>query len=264
MISIQCNRSNINLDVIANSGQCFRWKQLDSYTLQRLAYKIYILNDEINIYQTENELIFECDENEFLKWYEYLDLNTTYDIPYSDLKDDKFIQSAIKYGKGMRILNQNLWETLVSFILSQNSNIPKIKKCIDNLIEAYGRFPSDVDILNNPEKVTHINAGYRDKYLINAAHRYKDIESTINSKHLSYIEYINVLKNINGVGDKVANCVALFGSHYLEACPIDVWMKRIIDEQYNDTIPNWMSSKYAGYLQQLAFYYRRSINYKSL
>lgn len=258
MITIPYDKIYINLDVIANSGQCFRWEKLNNSSEMESVYKIPILNDYIIIHQKEKELIFECSKEELSKWIEYLDLDFTYVLPYHIVENDSFIQSAIEYGKGMRILNQDLWETLISFILSQNTNIPKIKKCISKLIEVYGKFPSYQDILNEPEKVTYIGAGYRDKYLISAAFRYEDLQNRINFKHLSYFEFISILKNIHGVGDKIANCVALFSNHYFEACPIDVWMQRIINEEYNEIKPKWMISNYAGYLQQLAFYYKRN------
>lgn len=257
MIVIDCAKSKINLDVIANSGQCFRLNKFGEAE-GAIGWRINKVNSFVDVVQRDNSLTFYCFKKDYYNiWSHYLDMDTDYSD--SNIKEDKFLQLAYSYGKGMRILKQDFWETLVSFIISQNNNIPRIKKCILSLIEVYSKFPSAIDIITYPENVRNIGLGYRDAYLIDAAQQYSRLKQEIVNKRVSYDEYVKVLKQIKGVGDKVANCVALFSGHYLEACPVDVWMQRIIDEDYKGIKPDWMFSKKAGYLQQLAFYYKRSL-----
>lgn len=245
---------HMNLHQIANSGQCFRWKQINDNT-----YKIPAFGKELTISQDGNTFILSCDENEWNSlWKNYFDVDT--DADYNKVENiimesnDDFLKTAYEFGSGIRILRQDLWETIVSFIISQNNNIPRIKRSIEKLCDEVGdRFPTCHEILDID--LSDKGLGYRDEYLINAADWWiwKDEYPLVEEPKTE-------LMKIKGVGEKVSNCICLFGMHQLDALPVDVRIKRIIDKEYNGKFPEWAESKYAGLFQQYIFYY--SLNHK--
>lgn len=246
----------MDLEQIAQSGQCFRWEKLDDN-----AYKIPMLDTSVEVKQNKNEFTFYCDEDEFNKiWRHYLDLDTDYaKIIEKIADDDKFLKDAASYGRGIRILNQNLWEIMVSFVISQNNNIPRITKSLNMLCEKFSQFPQSAALFSlKKEELAGLGLGYRDEYIINLAGYYNESEDVSGKLFsLGYEDAMKELMSIKGIGRKVANCICLFGLHRLEACPIDTWMKKIIDEDYNGTMPLWMKDKWAGVYQQYVFYYKR-------
>lgn len=263
---------NLDLKQIADSGQCFRWQEISENTYAVIAFERYL-----KITQHGNRFAFHCMEEEFeAVWKEYLDLDTDYGAlkKLTMDSDDAFLKQAVSYGTGIRILRQDLWEMIVSFIISQNNNIPRIRKNIEALCAKFGKpiceegllrgysFPSaEVLAAQTPMDFKELGLGYRDKYILNAAEWYvreKDGEVLrLRTCHHAE-EQKEILKNgICGVGEKVANCIVLFGLHGLETCPIDTWMKKLIEEDYGSVRPEWMESRYAGVYQQYAFYYKR-------
>lgn len=252
--------NNLDLDQIANSGQCFRWSKIDEKAWRFPIYDIWhhAWHDEIN-----HDMIYVFREdkrsvNEDIVNY-YFDIKTDYRSIIDMIpEDDLYLKDAADAFSGIRILRQGAWETIVSFIISQNNNIPRIKKSIEKLCQdCNGNFPSHIEIKNM--NLSDKGLGYRDKYLKDAAlwwfRKIGFPYSIINHIEDNTKEQ---LLEIKGIGPKVADCICLFGLHQLDACPIDTWMKKIIKTRYNGTKPDWMSGEYAGVYQQYVFAYERN------
>lgn len=258
-----------DLEQIAESGQCFRWKKLDEHK-----YRIPAFGNYLDIAQTGSHFELSCTEKEFEQiWYDYFDIGTDYEgiIKRIDVKDE-FLKNAADYGKGIRILNQDIWETIISFIISQNNNIPRIKKGIENMCQRYMRqtdallgtdiymipYLEDIEKNGGRESLSELGIGYRDKYIWGICQFKNQSPDFIDElKKLNYEDAMKYLMDFKGIGKKVANCICLFGLHHLDACPIDVWMKKVIDEEYDGQMPAWMTDKYAGVYQQYTFFYKR-------
>lgn len=252
---------HMNLHQIANSGQCFRWQQINDNT-----YKIPAFGRELTISQDGNLFTLSCDENKWNNlWKNYFDVDT--DTDYDEVENiimnsnDDFLKAAYQFGSGIRILRQDLWEVIVSFIISQNNNIPRIKKSIKNLCdEVDGRFPNRFEIYRMD--LSDKGLGYRDKYLMDAAMwdlwRFPNTQYVLKNAKNPKEE----LMKIKGIGNKVADCICLFSLHHLNNFPMDTHVKAIINREYNGTMPEWAFGKYAGLFQQYIFYY--SLNHKSL
>jgi N-glycosylase/DNA lyase len=170
-----------------------------------------------------------------------------------------FIQ-ALDFGKGIRILRQDKWEALLSFIISQNNNIPRIKKIIASMRSYFGGFPKATQIASeNVENLKQFKLGYRAEYIANAAKRVTSGETDLTSiAEMPYSSAKKELLKILGVGSKVADCVLLFGMHKLEAFPVDVWIKRALQTFYPLSAPECFTGEYAGLAQQYLFHYIRS------
>lgn len=182
-------------------------------------------------------------------------------------KNDETMKKAMEFGDGIRILRQEPWEAVCSFIISQNNNIPRIKKIIEELSRRYGEqlspgkyaFPSAQALVSaGEEEIFSCKTGFRAKYIYDAARRVAsgecDLGAIYNMPTQDAIEY---LKRIKGVGLKVASCALLFGFNKTDAFPVDVWVKRIIDEYYNGSLDIPSLGAYAGIAQQYLFYYIR-------
>jgi N-glycosylase/DNA lyase len=228
---------------IAESGQCFRWSRQEDGS-----WSIPFRDKCLIAEQKGDNLIFECTEEEFDSyWKKYFDMETDYGMMEKtglSLKDP-FLERALHFGSGIRILRQDFWETLISFLISQNNNIPRIRHSIEKLCDRE-IFPSPGEILM--KDLTDCRLGYREKYLREASKWMIEYENGNQKSELS---------GIMGVGPKVEACVRLYGLHELNFCPMDTWMKKIVAEDYHEIMPDWMHSKYAGYYQQVCFYYKR-------
>lgn len=263
---------NFNIEQIADSGQCFRMKQLSDHHYSLVAYGKYL---EL-IQRDEDTVELSCGEEEYKQiWEDYFDLGYDYAAVIHKLisGDDKFLMEAARYGKGIRILRQEPFEMLISFIISQNKNIPSIKQCIGRICEKYGRpvhvsdgmesyyaFPSP-EVLAKAEKedLRSMKLGYRDDYIISAAKAVADGGlSLADLKNCRQEEAVSALKKIHGVGDKVANCICLYGLHHIEAFPVDVWIKKVLSEIYHNKFKPEKYHGYAGIVQQYMFYYIRN------
>lgn len=253
---------DFDIEQIADSGQCFRMYRVGDET-----WEIFALDRFLKIQKREGEHIFYCDQKEFDDfWSDYFDLQTD----YSEIKrrilatKDEYMIKAVNFGSGLRILRQNLWEVMVSFIISQQNNIPRIKVCLKKLCEINGeRFPTPTDFLNFREKdLDSVKLGYRKNYLLKISESISngsfDLEKL---KEMKYPESLKYLKTLHGVGDKVANCIALFGLHQIEAFPIDVWIKRILEVRYHNdfSLERWNLQDIGGIVQQYMFFYERSL-----
>jgi len=274
---------DFDLSQTLECGQCFRYEKI-SQNEDGCEYIIVAFNKMLRIRQSNNRLIFfdtSIDEYENL-WKDYFDLDNDYDlIKKSILKTNKKLGMAIKDMSGVRILKQEFFETLISFIISQNKQIPHIMKIVEMISKKYGSvcgeykkkkyysFPS-ADVLKNvsEQDFRECKMGFRAPYIVDAIS--KVISGDIDYDYLSKSsidEAIEVLMTIKGVGSKIANCVALFSLHKTEAFPVDVWIKRIMIELYFDgedtdkrVIEEFAKEKFGnlcGYAQQYLFYYAR-------
>nr|MCR5627401.1 DNA-3-methyladenine glycosylase 2 family protein [Lachnospiraceae bacterium] len=236
---------NFDLKSIAESGQCFRMNMTGEKSANLIAF-----NRSLNITEDEDKsFTFDCDEDDFNNiWKHYFDLETDYSsfikaIPESD----RFLTEAAKDGDGIRILNQDHFETLISFIISQRKNIPAIKACVESLSRKYGEklssgayaFPTPEALANaSVDELNSCSLGYRTKYVKNTACAVArgDVDLDVLCK-LNDEDLHKALLEFNGVGKKVANCVMLFSYHRIAAFPVDVWIQRVIDEKYNGSFP---------------------------
>lgn len=252
---------NCDLDQIYASGQCFRWEKLES---------IYDSDYVIPLYDTvlratdydEAELRIDdrADGLSRFVWEYYFDLITDYLKIETEVyhTHDKYLIKCYEHSKGIRILRQDLWEVLITFIISQNNNIPRIKKSVKALCGDSHHFPTPEELLEMD--LSDKGLGYRDKYIKDAC------EHFLNPRYVDLLHSSDhaiardALKDIQGVGDKVADCVRLFGLHHLEAFPIDTHIKQVIDREYGGKMPEWVESKYAGVFQQYIFYYETNCN----
>lgn len=276
---------DFDLEKIADSGQCFRWVKENSLTdpgisgteqeTNRPAYRIiagksclYIRDLGDNCYE------LDCREDEYNGfWHDYFDFGENYKRIRSIInqEDDAFLKKAADSEKGIRILRQDPWEMLITFIISQNKNIPAITRSVEMLAKSCGEkridskglvyytFPEPQALAAlTEEELSACKLGYRCRYVHAAADAVSKGEIDLNDL-LSADEKatIDALTSLLGVGVKVANCVSLFGLHHIDAFPIDVWVKRILAEQYPAGYPFDKYSPYNGVYQQYMFAYYR-------
>ena len=271
------NEKNFKLSHIFDCGQCFRFNKTGDNTYTGIAK-----GKALTISQIEDEIIFyDTSEQDFYNiWYDYFDFETDYTKIKKELSCDKVMKNAIKYGDGIRILKQDLWETVISFIISASNNIPRIKGIIERLCENFGNkiyyrdnlyytFPTIERLSSLTLKdISVIRAGFRDKYILDAAEKFDN--ATISDKilhDLSTDDAKKTLMQISGVGNKVADCILLFGLSRADSFPVDVWIKRIMEycyfesrEQTKELIGEFAQGKFgafSGYAQQYLFYYAR-------
>ncbi|MBR2042924.1 MAG: DNA-3-methyladenine glycosylase 2 family protein [Clostridia bacterium] len=243
-------------------GQCFRFDMTENNIWHGV-----VRDKEINLYEKSGKVvIYPVTKEEFESfWCDFFDLNRDYEAINNKLSENDVLKNAASYGKGIRILKQDPWEALCSFIISQNNNIPRIKGIIKRLCETYGNklrndysFPcADVIAKLTVEDLAPLRSGFRAKYIIDAAKKVSSGE--INLEEIaaqSGDEAREKLTTIYGVGKKVADCTLLFGMGHIDICPIDVWIKRALSYFFNNDFPE-CAKEYAGIAQQYLFYYAR-------
>ena len=279
MIKID-NVRDFNTDHIFDCGQCFRWEREDDGSYTGIAGSM-----TANVsYDNETVTIEGMGDEAF--WRDYLDL----DRDYSAIKEvlssgDETITKAIDYGSGIRLLNQNRWETIISFIISQNNNIPRIKGCINTLSENFGEKAGsfrgkEYYCLPSPEvlgkldaqELSSVRLGYRAPYLVKTGKQvYEDggeeyLDELVRKK--SQQEIYEYLTGLHGIGPKVANCIMLFAMKQYDSFPVDVWVKRVMNTLYGFEESDVKGMKafaaerfgeYGGFAQQYLFYYIRSL-----
>ena len=253
----------LDLDLTLDCGQAFRWENNEDGSYSGVAGGHYL-----KIRKENGDLIFENTDIEVFNdfWVNYFDLNRDYRAICEKLKEDDLLRSTIDEYYGIRILNQEPWEALCSFVISQQNNIKRIKLIISRLCKAYGNdlgngyysFPSAERLSSlSVEDFEALGCGYRAKYLEKLS---KDVASgkidLQKIKTLSLDEARKELLNIYGVGIKVANCALLFGFGFLSAFPVDVWMKRVM-EYYPNGLPECFSGV-EGIAQQYLFHWARN------
>ena len=256
---------DFSIEAIAESGQCFRAVQKSDDVWSVVAY-----GRQLDIRQLGNgEFEFGCSDSEFDGiWRTYFDLDTDYGIYRSVvLEDDEYLKTAAAFGSGIRMLRQEPWEMLISFIISQRKSVPAIRTSVERLSERFGTkiegrdayaFPGPEALAGaDTAKLAECGLGYRIDYVRNAAELTACGELRLDElDKLCTEELIAELMKLKGVGIKVASCVALFGYHRLDTVPVDVWMKRVIENVYHGELPEEYR-QYAGVLQQYMFNYAR-------
>lgn len=263
---------DLDLDKIARSGQCFRMKPLDQE-----GYEVTARGNYVKIVQRGDEFLFSCREEEFYSiWKDYFDLDTDYDdIRRSVDPQDAYLLAAMECGRGVRILKQDLWEMIITFIVSQNNNISRIRNSIEALCERYGSclhpegmtdtacylFPSaDAIAKGGLEGLNGLGLGYRDKYILELARKcssqYLELQWLEELKQADYETAYKLLLSEYGIGKKVADCICLFGLHHVGAFPIDTHIRQILKLYYPNGFPLERYQGYAGILQQYMFYYK--------
>lgn len=254
------SEKDFDLDETLDCGQAFRWKKIESD--YACSYEGHFLNDALRISQTKKgEFIFHnTSEKEFLgKWVNYFDFETDYSELKKSFSEDETLSKACEFAGGIRLLRQNSWECLISFIISQNNNIPRIKGIINRLCNHYsGSFPTAEELAEEtPDTLSYLRSGFRAKYITDAAQKTASGELDLPAISVMPIEDARIaLKTIKGVGPKVAECVLLFGMHRTEAFPVDVWIKRVLAEYYPCGFPDFAKDN-AGIAQQYLFHYIR-------
>lgn len=262
---------------IFECGQCFRWQKENDGS-----YTGVIKHGVVNINKEDNDIIISgnFNENNKDKILDYFDCATNYTAIKEKLqKNDLNMKRAIEYGYGIRILNQDPWEMLISFIISAANNIPRISKTVENISKAYGKkliwnekeyysFPTPEELsLASVDDLRKLNLGFRDKYIYNATQMVCSGEIELGKiEKMSYKEAKKKLLQIPGVGEKVADCILLFSMKKREAFPVDTWIKKVMAQLYNESkdikkisiFAEHKFGEYAGIAQQYLFYYMRS------
>lgn len=262
---------------IADSGQAFRYVKLDDTHVEVVAKGKYL---QIAILGND-DFAFSCTAQEFDDiWYNYFNLDRDYSKLADMIKDDDYLQSAEQFGRGIRILRQDIWEMIISYIISQRKSIPAITTSVNRLstlkgkeiiapsLEApfvqpsqniYYSFPTYEELSDiTLEELAGIGVGYRAEYIRCAIDDF--ISGKLTTDMLSEKndeELYELLLGMRGVGAKVANCVMLFAFHRTSSFPIDVWIQRILDKYYGGSFNKNPYGDTAGIMQQFMFYYER-------
>ena len=281
------NPDSFNLEHIFECGQCFRWNKQEDNTYLGVAEKYVIRLEKKN-----KDIIFKGNKTknskfknleEFVEYY--FDLNTDYSKYKEKLsKVDNYLDESIKFGEGIRILKQDVWECIISFIISANNNIPRIKKIIERIALNYGEkiefegntyytFPTPEELSKaNVEDLRNLGTGFRDKRIYNTTQIILSNEKYIeNLKQMKTTKQMKEeLLKLDGVGPKVADCILLFSLQRFDAFPIDVWVRRVMNDLYihnedENKVNKKMIQKLAeekflgipGIAQQYLFYWKR-------
>ena len=259
------NALNFDLEQTLDCGQAFRWEKDENGIWHGVAGKKYI-----QIFKENSDIIILNSSQEDFEnfWYNYFDLNCDYGKIIENLSTNGILKSACNYGSGIRILKQEPWEALCSFIISQNNNIPRIKGIINRLCENFGEkcgnmytFPDADRIASlNIEDLSILKCGFRARYIIDAAKKVSSGEINLDAlKSVDTDSARNTLMTITGVGPKVADCTLLFGLYRIDAFPKDVWIKRAMSVLFPEGLPE-CANDCPGIVQQYIFYYSRSGN----
>ena len=256
------NITDLDLAQTLDCGQSFRWTQQPDGSFSGVAF-----GRSVNVSLDGGDLIIHnaSKEDEAL-WRDYFDLGLDYGAVRRQIsKLHPVLKEAARYAPGIRILRQEPYEALCTFIISQNNNIKRIKGIVSRLCECFGEpvdsgfaFPTAEKMAAlTPDDLAPIRAGFRARYLVDAAQKVASGEVVLeNCRHLPYEEAQKELMKITGVGVKVADCTLLFGLHRIEAFPVDVWMKRALDALFPGMSPSDFG-EYAGIAQQYIFHYSR-------
>lgn len=273
--------SDFNLKETLECGQCFHFNMIDEneYVLTAYGHMLHIRQDDKNL------IFYDTDDRTYNElWREYFDIDRNYARIKEELlaKDDK-LEEAISAMSGVRILNQEFFETLISFIISQNKQIPHIKKIVADISEKYGTYHGevkgitmytfpDVNALKaaTVDDLKELKTGFRAPYIYDAVSRVYD--KSISYDELAAMESqagIQKMCEIKGVGNKVASCVSLFALGKRDSFPIDVWIKRIMEYLYFDKVDTSKEviaefarnqfGELGGYAQQYLFYYGKTV-----
>ncbi len=251
----------LDLAQTLEGGQCFRWRRGEDGCWTGFSGPRFLKLRQ----ERDGAVLLGAAEEDMPYWENYFDCGTDYEAVIRQFSADETLRLASEENKGLRILRQEPFETLISFIISQNNNIPRIRGIIERLCETFGErtdagfaFPSAERLARaDEEALAPLRAGFRARYILDAARKVVGGEVRLGEIYgMDYEAGKAELKKIVGVGDKVADCVLLFAYHKTEAFPTDVWIKRIVAEYYKDGLPECMGC-YKGIAQQYLFEYFR-------
>lgn len=260
---------DFDLEKIISCGQCFRARRMPDGSFRFVTGNSVLYIDKIK----ENFYAISCNEETWNKtWIPYFSLETDYRaIRARALGLHPFIDQAIEEGCGLRILRQDPWEMLLTFIISQRKSIPAIASCVEHIAAQYGTeiiTPKErIMAFPSPEQMRSAtlfdlqgcSLGYRSRYVLDAVSCVLSGELELDKlRNLDDPHLVENLLHIKGVGIKVANCVGLFSYGRLGMVPIDVWIKKAIHEECNGQDPFPQYGKFAGVIQQYVFYYEKS------
>lgn len=281
---------DFNIKQIVECGQCFRWEKKEE-----LDYIIVAFGRVIEVVQKDDEVtIHNCSESDFYDiWVDYFDLKRDYSKIKEELSKDDLLRQSVEFGYGIRILNQDKFEMLISFIISARNSIPVIKKTIKKISEKWGNpieykgetyytFPTPVEFKNaSLEEIKETGASFRSKYILDTVEKVNlalnKNEEELVKYNLDYIKALSddechkALQEFMGVGAKVADCIMLFSMEKVSAFPVDVWVKRAMMHFYNaeegslNKIRIFARDKFkdlSGFAQQYLFYYARENSIK--
>lgn len=252
---------------IFECGQCFRWEAGENGVYSGVA-----MDRAARARRSGGSVFISGSAEEFESvWRGYFDLDRDYPEIRRALSIDCFMREATDFGAGIRILRQDRWEALCSFIISQRNNIPRIRKIIAGLCRLHGEalefdgkqfftFPSAAKLASlRASDLAPIRCGYRDEYILGAARAVASGSLDLDALAAGSPEHARAaLRGLRGVGDKVADCALLYGLNMLDAFPVDVWMKRAVAERYGPGFDPSVFSPFAGIAQQYIFYYVRN------
>lgn len=265
---------NFDIEAIFTCGQCFRWKRENNGSYTGVAK-----DRVLNVSAEGDKIVFSnTTEEEFSDiWEDYFDFKRDYKKIIDQLSKNDVIAESVEYGKGIKILRQDFFECMLSFIISANNNIPRIQKIIDTMSMMWGEkkeyegreyytFPKPEALRDiTVEKLAPLRCGYRAAYIVNAVKSY--LSGEIDEEKIAQLpekEARGELMKISGVGPKVADCILLFAFGRFEVFPTDVWVKRVMSELFGCDGKNATSTgqkmfgEYAGIAQQYLFYKRRN------
>ncbi len=279
------NPNSFKLEDIFECGQCFRWNKNEEGS-----YIGVVGHNVICCTKKDNIVTITCNSERGLSdiVHNYFDFDTDYEMIKSKLSlVDMYLKEATQFGSGIRILKQDLWETIISFIISANNNIPRIKKIINNMSKEYGEkisfdgedyytFPSIQSLSKaSVEDLRKLGLGFRDKRIYNTTRMIRDGEVSLDriTQMSSTEDMREELLKLDGVGPKVADCILLFALHRFDVFPIDVWVRRVMNDLYihsedenkvsKKEIMNIANEKFGsikGLAQQYLFYWKREEN----
>ena len=252
---------------ILQCGQIFRFHENPDGS-----YTVYSTDKRAIVKQDENQAVITTDDPDYFT--KFFDLDRDYAKIKENLRDKPFIREAIEYGSGIRILNQDKWEMLISFIISANNHIPRIKGIINRLCERLGKDMGDYYAFPSPEKMAQmdaefyagIGAGYRAPYLASTARAVVDGFDLQAIESMDGLEGNKRLCKLLGVGPKVADCILLFAYHKQDVFPVDTWIKKVYKDVMGDDGANNVAMRkklidtygeYSGYAQQYLFFNKR-------
>ena len=258
---IKTDLSLFNPDIICDSGQIFRMYRVDG---PGSVFLIYSGDRRLKVERSGDDVFFCCSEEEYESyWRCYLDMDRDYDALAAKIdRKDSFLARACLAGKGLRILRQDLFEMIISFIISQQKQIPSIRKCVEALCERFGQkhnvasqgsaqnvsgrnayenawygFPSPHSIAaGGPEGMKGLSLGYRERYIYETSCLFLQIEDELREAvdKRNFAVARNILLSLTGVGEKVADCILLFGCGDLDSFPVDTHIISIMDREYGE------------------------------
>jgi N-glycosylase/DNA lyase len=259
-------KEDFNPEHIFECGQVFSYRKNESGE-----YEVLSADKKAVVYENERGFVIETDATEYFE--KYFDLKTDYSAVKTALSSFEVMKKPIEYGGGIRILRQNLFETLISFIVSANNNIKRIKMILGRIRETYGAkengfyaFPTRQQLLRASEDdFVSLGAGYRAKYLFSVL-RQVDEDTLESWRSLPTEQLRKNLIALSGVGPKVADCVLLFGYGKGDVFPVDTWIEQMYDRFYSHTknrqkIRENLVAQFgnlSGFAQQYLFFYMRA------